>query len=263
MINRKVVRKYVEYLHTKLVLLREQRVFHYKGVKVKYILREVRDADTLVVVFSACTRKGLRARYNYVKTLNGLQCNRLYILDDYAKDHRGSYYIGGNFKFDEEEAVGALLQKIMTELKPRKTVFCGSSKGGYAALNFGTQIPKAIMIVGAPQYFLTSYLLESGNLDALEHILGERNKEKDETLEFYLRNKLRNNSNRESQRIYLHFSDREHTYKEHIVHLLKDLEEAGYHVEKDVAGYTNHSDVSYHFPEFLKNRVKAVIEQRE
>ena len=76
MINKKVIRKYVEYFHTKLVLLREQKVFKHEGVKVKYILKEHKNADTLAIVFSACTRKGLKARYNYVKTLNGMNCQR-------------------------------------------------------------------------------------------------------------------------------------------------------------------------------------------
>lgn len=261
MINKKVIRKYVEYIHTKIVLLWEQKVFRYKGVRVKYMLKKEKDANTLAIVFSACTRVGLRARYNYVRTLNGLHCNRLYILDDYAKDHRGSYYIGGNFKFDEEAATRVLIQKVMGDLKPTKVVCCGSSKGGYAALNFGVEIPNSIMIVGAPQYFLMTYLLESDNMDTLEHILGERNEEKDEVLESYLRKKLQNNSNIDTQTVYLHYSDKEHTYKEHIVHMVKDMEEAGYYIEKDVAGYTNHSDVSYHFPDFLKKHLKSVIEQ--
>lgn len=260
MINKKVIRKYVEYIHTKIVLLWEQRVFHHKGVRVKYILKKEKNADTLVIVFSACTRAGLKARYNYVRTLNGLHCNRLYILDDYAKDHRGSYYIGGNFKFDEEAATRALIQKIRNELSPAKTVCCGSSKGGYAALNFGVEIPNSVMIVGAPQYFLTTYLL-AGNIETLNHIMGERSAEKDEIVEFRLRNKLLANKQIQSQKVYLHFSDKEHTYEEHIVHMVKDMEEAGYCMEKDIADYTNHSDVSYHFPEFLKACVNIVIKE--
>lgn len=260
MINKKVIRKYVEYIHTKIVLLWEQRIFHHKGVRVKYMLKREKNADTLVIVFSACTRAGLKARYNYVRTLNGLYCNRLYILDDYAKDHRGSYYIGGNFKFDEETATRALIQKIIGDLKPEKVVCCGSSKGGYAALNFGVEIPNSVMIVGAPQYFLTTYLL-AGNIETLNHIMGERSSEKDEVVEFRLQNKLLANKHIPSQRVYLHFSDKEHTYEEHIVHMVKDMEKAGYCLEKDVADYTNHSDVSYHFPDFLKGCVNRVIEE--
>jgi len=259
---KRIVRKYREYLYTKIKILKEQKIFRYKGVKVKYILKEADGADTLAVVFSACTRKGLRARYNYVKTLDGMKCNRLYILDDYAKDHRGSYYIGGNFKFDEEAATRALIQKMMEDLKPVKIVFCGSSKGGYAALNFGTEFPNAIMIVGAPQYFLKTYLLEHKNFHTIKHILGERTEEKDTVLEFYLKNKLRKNKNIQSQTVYFHFSDKEHTYEEHIVHMLKDMEEMDYRVAKDIANYTNHSDVSYYFPDFLKKNLATIIEMQ-
>lgn len=259
MINKKVIRKYVEYFHTKLVLLWEQKVFKHEGVKVKYMLKEQKDADTLAIVFSACTRKGLKARYNYVKTLNGMKCSRLYILDDYAKDHRGSYYIGGNFKFDEEAATRELIKKKIQELGPKKVAFCGSSKGGYAALNFGLEFPDSVMIVGGPQYFLTTYLLNS-NMDTYEHIMGEPSEEKDRIIEFRLRNKLKENSYIKTQKVYLHFSDKEHTYGEHIVHMLKDMEENGYKVEKDVADYENHSDISYYFPDFLKKYIKKLVD---
>lgn len=162
--------------------------------------------------------------------------------------------------FDEEAATRALIQKVMGDLKPAKVVCCGSSKGGYAALNFGVEIPNSVMIVGAPQYFLTTYLL-AGNTVTLDHILGERTKEKEEVVEFFLRNKLLKNPNIETQKVYLHYSDKEHTYEEHIMHMLKDMEDSGYCIEKDVADYTNHSDVSYYFPDFLKSHVKAVTEQ--
>lgn len=258
---RRILRKYVEYVITKIRILWEQRVFSFEGVDVKYILKRRDDADSLVVVFSACTRKGLKARYNYVKTLNGLRCNRLYILDDYGEDHRGSYYMGHDFGFEEERAVKELIRKMIARLEPQRTIFCGSSKGGYAALNFGLEFAGSDMIIGAPQYFLTSYLLESENLHTLNHIMGERTPEKEQRLEFYLRNRLQSAENKESHTIYLHFSDQEHTYEEHIKYMLKDMEENGYKVEKDIADYTNHSDLSYYFPDFLKRNVKKIIEQ--
>lgn len=258
---RRIVRKYVEFIITKVKILWEQRVFIHEDVKVKYILKQKENTDTLAIVFSACTRKGLRARYNYVKTLNGLNCNRLYILDDYAEDHRGSYYMGENFKFNEEKATKALIHKIIADTNPKKIVFCGSSKGGYAAMNFGMDFPNSIMVVGAPQYYLTSYLLDSENLFTLQHILGERSVEKDNVLEYYLRDKIKKNPNKDSQIVYLHFSDKEHTYEEHIKHMIKDMEDNGYRLEADVASYTNHSDLSYYFPDFLKKHIKDIIEQ--
>lgn len=73
-----------------------------------------------------------------MRTLSRLNCSRLHILDDYAKDGRGSYYLGADFTFGEERAAEALIQKIIRELSPRKVIYCGSSKGGYAALDFRT-----------------------------------------------------------------------------------------------------------------------------
>lgn len=256
---KRIIRKYYEFLVTKLKILKEQRIFCFGGVKVKYMLKQCNNSDTLVIVFSACTRRGLKARYNYVKTLDGMPCSRLFILDDYAKDHRGSYYLGHNFQFDEEKATNALIQWAIKELAPQKLIFCGSSKGGYAALNFGVEYADSYMIIGAPQYFLTSYLEKSGNVEALDHILGIRDKEKDTALEYRLRNKIIANTNKERQHFFIHFSNKEHTYEEHIIYLLKDMEEFGYHVETDVASYTNHSDLSYYFPDFLKKHISEIV----
>lgn len=256
---RRVIRKYFEFIVTKIKILWEQRVFVHEDVAVKYILKEKKETETLVVVFSACTRKGLKARYNYVRTLNGLNCSRLYILDDYAKDHRGSYYMGKDFRFNEEDAVERLISNVIGKTDPKKIVFCGSSKGGYAALNFGMKFKDSHMVVGAPQYFLYTYLEASKNLDTLIHIIKDKEPEKCEKLDYYLREKIVNNPYRKSQRIYIHYSDREHTYKEHICHMLKDLSDNGYYIESDIAEYENHSDISYYFPDFLRKMIQNVI----
>ena len=58
-----------------------------------------------IIVFSSCTRKGIRARYNYVRTLKEVPCNKLFLLDDFASDHRGSFYLGSNMKFEEAVVV--------------------------------------------------------------------------------------------------------------------------------------------------------------
>ena len=96
-------KKYLEYIHTKLILQIRQKKYNSNGVSLKYMLEEA-NSPVLVVVFSAFTRKGLKARYNYVRTLKDIPQNKLFILDDFAKDRRGAYYIGHNMEFDEEKA---------------------------------------------------------------------------------------------------------------------------------------------------------------
>ena len=249
---RKKIRKYCEFILTKIKVLFEQKYFNYHDTILKYMLKKSK-SDKLVIVFSSCTRKGLRARYNYVRTLKNVDCNQLFILDDFAEGHRGGYYIGSNFRFNDEKATVALIKKIQAELGIKETIYCGSSKGGWAALNIGLQFEKATIIIGGPQYFLADYLLKSGNIDTLNYIIGEKNEQKLTKLNTYLREKIENNKYIDSQKIYVHYSNKEHTYKEHIKDLLEDLYRMQYNITENVGDYTCHSDISYHFPDFLIN----------
>ena len=247
---KKILRKYYEFFLTKIKILFEQKQFKYGDTTLKYMIKKSHSSK-LVVVFSACTRKGLRARYNYVRTLRNIDYNQLFILDDFAADHRGGYYIGSNFKFNDEKATIALIKKIQNELDIKETVYCGSSKGGWAALNIGLQFDKSTIIVGGPQYFLADYLLKSGNVDTLNYIIGEKNEQKLAKLNNYLKEKFENNTYIDSQKIYMHYSNKEHTYEEHIKDMLKDLHSMHYNVIEDIGNYECHSDISYHFPDFL------------
>lgn len=254
----KIARKYVEFVLTKVKILYAQHSFQYNDIKVKYMLKKNRKSKVLVIVFSACTRHGLKARYNYVKTLDGLGCNRLYILDDYGEDGRGSYYLGKNFSFEEEKATEKLIQWVTDDVAPEKIIYCGSSKGGYAALNFGLQTKGSYIIAGAPQFFLASYLKTSGNLSAYRHILGNPCDEKDEYLNQYLRNRIINDSYFATQRIYLHFSKKEHTYSEHVQYLIEEIERKKIVCECDVGNYTDHSEISYFFPDYLRATIRKI-----
>lgn len=255
----RIIKKYYEYLLTKVKLLFEQKVFIYGNVKVKYMLRKVKEPEALIIVFSACTRKGLKARYNYVRTLQGIKATRLHILDDYGSDGRGSYYMGHNFRFDEEDATKALIDAVVKELNPRIMIFCGSSKGGYSALNFGLQYPEAYIVIGGPQYYLTSYLKGTENMPSFEHILGDSTPEKEQFLEYYLRRRIYEDEFADSQHIYIHYSNKEHTYEEHIKDMLVDLKAKKIHISEDVADYQAHSDISLYFPEFLLRTIEEII----
>lgn len=255
----KIVFKYIEFFLTKLKILFEQKVYEHDGVKVKYLFKENKKSDILVIVFSACTRQGIKARYNYVKTLEGTKCSRLHILDDYAADGRGSYYLGVNFTFSEEKATDALIDAMIAMSTPRIVVFCGSSKGGYAALNFGLKRENAYIIAGGPQYFLADYLKGPGENCTYRHIVGEDSEEKTRVINTYLQERIRNNPFIATQKIYIHYSTCEHTYSEHIYSMLEELKSSGYRVEEDVESYTNHSDISYFFPDYLKKTISEIM----
>ena len=157
---RKKGKKLGEYMMTKLRLLRDQKKYRSRGVTLKYMLDRV-DSRDLIIVFSSCTRKGIRARYNYVRTLKEVPCNKLFLLDDFASDHRGSFYLGSNMKFEEAVVVRELIDRVREQTGAKRLIFCGSSKGGYTALNFGLDYPGSYMVVGGPQYFLGQSLLDT------------------------------------------------------------------------------------------------------
>ena len=115
-------------------------------------------------------------------------------------------------KFEEAVVVRELIDRVREQTGAKRLIFCGSSKGGYTALNFGLDYPGSYMVVGGPQYFLGQSLLDTGNIEALKHIAGQVCKEKVEFLNEYLPKKVAANRYAPSQRIYLHYSDSEHTY---------------------------------------------------
>ena len=251
------IKKYIEFFTTKLHLLFEQKIFRYGEVNLKYIWKR-KNSKNLIIVFSSCTRQGIKARYNYMRSLKDVQANQLFILDDFSEDKRGSYYVGNNYTFCEEKATKALIERIIRECKPVMLVFCGSSKGGYAALDFGLQFENAYIVAGGPQYLLADYL-GAGSEERLRYILGDITEEKKIVLNNYLRNRIKNNPYGKSQHIYLHYSDKEHTYTEHVQYLLNDLKEKEYDLKEDIADYADHSDIAFYFPTFMLDSLTEIL----
>ncbi|WP_062320399.1 hypothetical protein [Halolactibacillus sp. JCM 19043] len=108
--------------------MKNEKVFDSER-KVKYLFQKsYKKSDELIIVFSAFHSKGTRPRYNYVRTLEGFNANKLFILDDFGA--RGSYYLCENRDFSIERSVSALIQEIINQYKIKKVMSCGSSKGG-------------------------------------------------------------------------------------------------------------------------------------
>lgn len=75
-------------------LLYKEKKLNFEGHDIKYILEKNKNSDDLIVVFSGIPRPGIKARYNYMRTLEKVNVNKLYILDDLGFDQRGGYYLG-------------------------------------------------------------------------------------------------------------------------------------------------------------------------
>jgi len=237
----------------------KERTYDYQGHKLKYILRG--NNPNLVIVFSAFSVGGGTPTYNYIRTFMPIKnASFLFILDDLIEDFNpGSFYLGSDGDFWGINAVTGLIESQRVKIHADKLFMVGSSKGATAAIMFGIKMNADLVIAGAPQYYIGSYL----NCDAHRHLLpkllgNDPSIEDLELLDNIIPDILADNQGN-GTRIALHYSEKEHTYIEHIAMLLSDLKRHGYKVEEDVRDYQSHDDVKYFFPQYLLNRLRQEL----
>lgn len=255
------VNRWFNHLLTSIKTVFHERRFAGFDTRIKYMFFEEKESDTLVVVFPACSPNS--ARYNYVRTLQSVKCNKLFLLDDFASNHQGCYFISPN----EEKCAMSLIENIIDSCKkasgsqPSNILFVGSSKGAYMALNMSFEIPRTKLIIGSPKYFLGTNLNKSDTLINLKFLIGDPiTDEGIKQLDSRLRNKVLH-SRIKPELIYFHYSNVEHTYEEHVKYLLDDLKKASIPVIEDIHDYPQHGGLKDYFPPFLVNTVKGIIKE--
>lgn len=259
--NKAKIDKYIEYLTTKMKLLYREKKLNFEGHDIKYVLEKNKNSDDLIVVFSGIPRPGIKARYNYMRTLEKVNVNKLYILDDLGFDQRGGYYLGKNKEFYMERAVLKLINEVKKKNVINRTIYCGSSKGGWAAIYFGIRDYGSTIIAGSLQYVLGDYVTSNERIkeNLMKFIMGENYTNKDiDFLNSPLSKTIQNHNNNKND-IWLHYSDSEYTYDDHMVYLLEDLKKLNMEYSEDVAHYEKHGDLSLHFPPFLINTLKKIV----
>ena len=245
--------------YSKYLFRNKSRVFQCGEVSLKYLYVPRRGSRTLITVFSGMNPT--RASYSYINQLNDTSHNRLYILDDFGDEILGCFYLGTNEQFQVEHAVRCLLAELGAKHRYEKYIFCGSSKGGYAALNFGIEYPDASIVCAAPQYRLGFYLTSRKSPQLLHVIAGPQpSPEFLNTLDQRLCKKLELATRTFSGRIYLHYSEKEHTYSEHVQMLLQDLKQFHFSYETDRKDYPLHDQVALYFPPYLRKTLSNITE---
>lgn len=259
------VRKYVKHIATSIFLHLKERTFRANGTRIKYLeFSNGGVTDALVIVFSAYNNE--KALYNYVRTLSDIKVKRLYLKDDFAPNRKGSYYLGEKGKHNVEATVIDLIKHQMKKYgltDNSKLLFVGSSKGGYAALNFAAEFDNSFAIVGAPQYLLGRHLNEEFFFPMLEDIIGTRTKEKIDDLDNHVRNKYIHKSSNMKQSIYLQYSDKEYGFEKHIKYLIEDLKKTNIDVHYECLDYKEHSDVHKYFPAYLHKNISSIIKSQD
>lgn len=261
-LNKAKIDKYIEYGTTKLKILYKEKKMNFEGKTVKYILETSKNNNDLIVVFSGIPRQGLKARYNYMRTLEKIDANKLFILDDLGYDQRGGFYLGKNNDYFMVRAVLELVEKTKSDLSIDRTFYVGSSKGGFASLYFGMRDKSSTIICGGPQYLLGDHFLRNERYmeNTVPYILGKNFKEEDvKRLNDIVRDVIYTTKGNNCK-IYLHYSDKEYTYRNHVKPLIQDLKANGIDFEEDVAHYEKHPEIAYFFPSFLVNTLKSVLE---
>lgn len=224
--------------------------------EVKYVLEEAEfNKDYLVIVFSGFATKQANPpyRYNYIRTLRQIDCNKLFILDNDGP--RGSYYLGKAMRFDFEESVSALIEDVITKLgvKRENVITAGTSKGGSAALYYGLKYNMGKVIAGAPQTKIASYVL-SINGDTPDYMLGDKeDKNKIQELNNLITEQLKRNND---TFISLLASENDKQHAGHIVPFVEEMEKCNhpYEILVDNA-IKDHSDIARFFPEFFVRKL--------
>lgn len=236
--------------------LKNEQIFNGKR-KVKYLFIPSRKkTEHLIVMFSGFNPIGTPPAYNYIRTLQHVDVNKLYILDDYSS--RGCYYLGENRVFDVEVSVYALIRQIASDnsVKDENIICCGSSKGGYAALYYSIKYEFGHAIVAAPQTYLGRYLYNVGEYPTLEYIAGGVSQADVAFCNDLLFDLVR--KARKVPQMMIHVGRGDHHYKGHVLPFIEHLEQHGFSCELDVGEFANHGEVSF-YQKLLVSKMKEIV----
>lgn len=231
---------------------------------IKYLFQQATtDCKFLIIVFSGFPSEGKPPCYNYIKTLKNINCNKLFILDDFNYTHSSgaTYYLGYNRDFSVEMSTIALITKIANEHDiPHKNIIAvGTSKGGFASLYFGLKYSFGYVISGGAQTLLGSYLLWKGSTakEVAAFIAGGI----DEECKTFL-NKILFDVIEEAKNppfLYIHVGRGDHHYQGHVLPLTECLKTCNIPYELDIAEYDGHAQLVNYFPKYLISKINDIF----
>lgn len=234
------------------IRLFKEREFKFGHERLKYLFYNNR-SGTLVVSFPACTPNS--ANYNFIRTISQYKVDKLFFLDDFGSNHQGCYLI----EEEVQQAVLRVLGSLINGGGYNRIVFIGSSKGGYSALYYSFLIPNVIAVIGAPQYFLGRYLDKPNTEANLSYLLHMNvNDDTKKELDFRFK-RLIETSACLPKKVYLHYSNQEHTFEDHVKWLLADLKRRDISIDEDISNYPVHGDLAKYFPPYLRKVLDCIL----
>ena len=116
----------------------------YQG-RLKYVYKR-NHSRTLIVSFSGFSPTPV---YHYMRTLNGVASDQLFILDDFG--FKGSYYWYENGEDIPRRLTFDLISKIINGGGYNRVITIGSSKGGTCAIYYGLLLGNSSLIFPVPK----------------------------------------------------------------------------------------------------------------
>ncbi|MCG1009953.1 hypothetical protein J4760_07970 [Salinicoccus sp. ID82-1] len=237
---------------------------HYKGEnhKIDYLQYRQENSDHLIVVLSGFNGKetqGSPGRYNYMRTLNDIHINKLFIKD--SVDNVPVYYMGTEGSTSYLDDVCRLIEEKLVEMNidRKRLIFAGSSKGGTGALLIGLAVGAGHIISGANQLDVGTYI--STLNDKLKkmlftRIVGHDGPDAPAILDRKFREKLLIDDTQ--TQFHFHGGNRDLHYSEHMVPLLRHFDKQGILYELDLRAYAGHDNVMNYFPEYFIRKVEEI-----
>ena len=203
---------------------------------VEYIWKR-RQSDRLIIVFNSMSGK-----YNFLRTLQRIKIDQLFIHDCWADN--ASYYWYEGKKNYPEVLTQRLIEDVLRKGLYSEIITLGGSKGGTAAIYYGLNNNASVVFAGACQYKVGDYLARHQYVNRPEQwekvVGGKPTQEWIDILDHKLESMIDTHKNSKTL-IKLIYSTEEHTYPEHIVYLLKKLDECNIKHDDYVEKFTNHS----------------------
>lgn len=213
----------------------------------------------MLVIFSGFSLPGQPPMYNYIRTLNSMNCYKLFILDNYGP--RGCYYLGCNKNFYVASSAFYLISNLARghNIRFQNIITAGSSKGGYAALYFGFKYRFGHVVSGAPQTLLGDYLIGlRASLETAHFVSGGTDKSSWQFLNNILFEATK--TAKQAPNVYIQVGKEDHHLKEHVIPYINLLSRQNLNCTLDLVNYGSHADVAEYFPPYLISQLKTIIE---
>lgn len=244
------VKNLIRHIATKVYLVIKEK--KYAG-RLKY-LYEKHSSDTLIVVFSGFADKPV---YNYIRTLNNVKADKMFILDDFG--YKGSYYWYENGHDYPMTLANSLIMCKLIRGGYKRLITLGSSKGGTCAIYFGLKFGASDIFSGACQYRVGTYLNADDRVPVFLAMMGTDAGEKEQAILDAKMPELINSCGNSTSIVHLLYSKEEHTYHDDIQYLIKDLDANKIkHIDK-VEHFTDHGEVGKYFSPWVKEEIRKVI----